>query len=179
MPEKLITEIPLIARYSRHNEDQDCRFRAYIKLSNLSNAKLDSIVQESTEQVWKQIDCTKCANCCKVLQVVIDDSDIKRLAARVKSSIKAFESKYVSVGRDKVKYFKGQPCPFLGDDNKCQVYEDRPTACHDFPYLHKEDFRSRSLMMLSNLEICPIVFNVWADLKEKMWSRARPRGKRQ
>lgn len=25
-------------------------------------------------------------------------------------------------------------CPHLGEDNLCQVYEERPNSCRDFPY---------------------------------------------
>jgi Fe-S-cluster containining protein len=177
MPDKLITEIPLIARYSRHNENKDWRFRTFLKTSNMSGAELDATVQEITDEVWKQIDCTKCANCCKVFDVVVDDKDIKKLAQRFKVGVKQFEAKYVSIGEDKVKYFNRRPCPFLEDDNTCGVYEDRPIACRDFPYLHKEGFRQRTIMMVSNLEVCPIVFNVWADLKVRLWGRPPGRGR--
>jgi Fe-S-cluster containining protein len=171
MPEKLITEIPLIGRYSRHNEELDWRFRTYLKTGARSNTDLDSTVQEITDSVWKQIDCLKCANCCKSLQVVVDDKDIKRIAAKLRLTPRQFEARFVATGADKVKIFKTQPCSFLGADNKCQIYEDRPTACHDFPYLHKEGFQKRSLMMLQNLEVCPIVFNVWQELKARLWGR--------
>jgi hypothetical protein len=167
--EKVITEIPLIRRYSRHNENQDLRFRTYLKIGNISNDDLDALVQEKTDEVWKQIDCTKCANCCRVLEVVVDDVDIKRLAKRLNITEKICRQRYVKSGEGSEELLKSQPCVFLGADNKCGVYEDRPAACRDFPYLHNAPFRARTLMMLSNLEICPIVFNVWHRLKTTLW----------
>lgn len=174
MPDQLITDIPLIQRYSRHNEAQDYRFRTYLKVGlNLSNEKLDQIVEETTESVWKQIDCTTCAHCCKTLQIVVDEKDVKRLATRLGISAREFSRRYVGTAEDRTKHFTSSPCHFLGADNKCSVYEDRPQACRDFPYLHTNGFRSRTLMMIENASVCPIVFNVWQALKRRFWPRSR------
>ena len=174
MPEPLIREIPLIARYSRSNEAQDMRFRAFLKAgSEMSNAELDAIVQETTNEVWKQIDCTTCANCCKTLQIVVDSKDIRRLSARLGVSPQKFAQKYVRKDEEGTKYLASTPCVFLGADNRCTVYEDRPQACRDFPYLHTEGFRQRTFMMIDNCATCPIVFNVWQRLKTRLWRRRR------
>jgi Fe-S-cluster containining protein len=169
MPEKIITQLPLIRRYAHHNEAQDQRFRIFLKTTNISNVALDTLVQETTETVWQQIDCLKCANCCKTLEVVVDSNDIKRLSRRLRISQLVFQQKYIGLIENGVKYLKSQPCVFLGLDNRCSVYEDRPKACKDFPYLLNKGFRSRSLTMLAKLEVCPIVFNVWQQLKNKLW----------
>ncbi|MCW3053673.1 MAG: Fe-S-oxidoreductase, partial [Chthonomonadales bacterium] len=162
MPEKLIRDIPLIQRYSRHNEAEDYSFREFLKVRlNLSNKELDKIAQETTEEVWKQIDCLACGNCCRTLQIVVDDNDIQRLARRLTMTPQQFSRQYVQIAPDRTKHFIATPCSFLGVDNRCSVYEDRPQACRDFPYLHAADFRSRSLMMIANTSTCPIVFNVW------------------
>ena len=166
MAEKLIRDIPLIQRYSRHNEAEDYSFREFLKVRlNLSNKEVDKIAQETTEEVWKQIDCLTCGNCCRTLQIVVDDSDIQRLARRLAMTTQQFSRQYVQTAPDRTKHFIATPCSFLGADNRCSVYEDRPQACRDFPYLHAADFRSRSLMMIANTSTCPIVFNVWQQLK--------------
>ena len=84
-----------------------------------------------------------------------------------------FKSKYVGTDVDKSMHFNSQPCPFLGTDNRCTVYESRPTACHDYPYLYKSEFRSRSFMMIDSTATCPIVFNVWQRLKKRLGFRGR------
>lgn len=174
MPDQIIREIPLIARYARHNEAEDFRFRTWLKVGNdLSNAELDALVVETTDAVWKQIDCTACANCCRTLQIVVDNKDIRRLAARLGMTLAQFSRRYVQVDTDKTKYFASPPCPFLGPDNRCTVYEDRPQACRDFPFLHSEGFRRRTLVMIQNSATCPIVFNVWQELKRRLWQRKR------
>lgn len=168
MPDRIIREIPLIERYSRHNEAEDFRFRVKLKGHiDLSDKELDAIVRETADEIWKQIDCTTCANCCKTLQVVVDNKDIARLAARFNLSPRAFSKRYIRVAEDTTKIIASTPCPFLGEDNRCTVYEDRPKACRDFPYLHEDHFRSRSLGMIINASLCPIVFNVWQALKQR------------
>jgi len=174
MKDQIIREIPLIARYSRHNEPEDYRFRAFVKTGlNLSNDQLDALVRETTDQVWKEIDCTTCANCCKTLRIVVDNNDIRRLAARLGMSFQQFSRKYVRAEADKTKFLASTPCQFLAADNRCTVYDDRPQACRDFPYLHDPGFRSRTLMMIENCATCPIVFNVWQRLKDRFWSQRR------
>jgi Fe-S-cluster containining protein len=172
---KIIRDIPLIERYARSNEADDWRFRTFLKgRLNMSTEKTDEIVRSTTDEVWQHIDCTKCANCCKTLPVVVDNADVKRLAA-LNISQQQFLDRYVTKDAFGDKQFASTPCPFLGEDNLCTVYEDRPKACHDFPYLHAEHFVSRSLMMISNTGTCPIVFNVWQELKTRLGFRRKKR----
>jgi uncharacterized protein len=167
-PDGLIRELPRIRRYARQNEETDYRFRDYLKHQlPLSNDQLDSVVQEITTEVWGQINCLSCGNCCKTLQIVVGDRDIARLSKRLGMTIKEFSAQYVGVAEDGVKHFLSTPCSFLGEGNACTVYEDRPQACRDFPYLHDTNFRSRTLMMIENCATCPIVFNVWDRLKKR------------
>lgn len=170
-PDGLIRDLPLIRRYSRHNEAEDYRFGAFVKHHlNLSNDELDTMVRDTTDGVWDQIDCTTCGHCCRSLQIVVDDKDIQRLATRLSLTLKQFTKRYVQVAEDRTKHFASSSCPFLGADNCCSVYEDRPQACRDFPYLHAERFRQRTLTMIENTAVCPIVFNVWQALKHRFGS---------
>lgn len=169
MAEQIIRSIPLIQRYARNNEAEDARFRGWLKgYCSLSNRDLDKVVQEVTDAVWSEIDCLECANCCKTLQPSVDEEDISRLAKRLKLTTKEFRDKYTKLDEDKQRILATTPCRFLGADNRCTVYEDRPKACHDFPYLHQADFRSRSITMMLNCEVCPIVFNTWNTMKQKL-----------
>ena len=55
--------------------------------------------------------------------------------------------------------------PFL-KDNCCAVYEHRPANCRDYPYVHKPVFTARTFSMIGRLSECPIVFEVWEELKK-------------
>lgn len=177
--DKLITEIKLIARYSRHNEEQDFRFRDFVKLKlPMSNDDLDTVVRETTDEVWKQIDCLACGNCCKTLEVVVDQSDIARISRIKGMSISEFARRYVRSTADNALVLKSSPCVFLGEGNACTIYEHRPKACRDFPYLHEKGFRNRTLIMISKCSVCPIVFNVWQRLKGRFWPKKPAPGSR-
>jgi uncharacterized protein len=167
----LITDIPLIERRARQNERQDVSFRAFLKGSEMPDRKLDEIVHRTTDMVWKQIDCTTCGNCCRTLQVPVDDEDAARLAARLKVTKEQFLAEYVTPGDDPDTpfIFAASPCSFLGDGNRCTVYEDRPKACRDYPFLYRDDFRGRTFLTIGNLSVCPIVHNVWESLKGRLW----------
>jgi len=170
--DRIIREIPLIQRYARHNEAEDFRFRDFLKgCLNLSVQATDEIVRKTTDEVWQQIDCLQCGNCCRTLEVVVDKADVSRLSERLGVTPEQFSRKYVKTAEDGTRHFAASPCAFLGEDNRCSVYEDRPKACRDFPYLHEKHFTSRSLMMIDNTATCPIVFNVWQALKQRLGFR--------
>lgn len=171
--DNLIRDIPLMQRRTRQNEPEDVRFRNRLKYQlEISNAALDTIVHEITDDVWSKIDCTECAHCCKTLQIEVSTKDIARLAAHLEISIKEFTKRYTRIGEDNAKVLKTIPCAFLGKDNLCTVYEARPDSCRDYPLLHKPNFRSRSLFMLESNAVCPIVFNVWQRLKARYGKRS-------
>lgn len=172
MSEKIITRLDLIEQISRQRERSDIRFRTWVKGSRLSDDELDAVVGETTREVEAQVDCTTCANCCKTMQVVVDDTDIRRLAKSLALPAKELERRYVKRAPDGTKHFATSPCPFL-QETRCSIYEDRPLACRDFPYLHSKRFRSRMLMMIDNTALCPIVFNTYERLKGKLGFRDR------
>lgn len=166
--QKIITKIELIERYARSKEEENWRFRDYLKYRlPLSNDALDAMVQATTAKVWEQIDCKACANCCRTAQVMVDAADIARLAKRLALSKAEFTRRYISTVAAGEMMLSTQPCPFL-EGNVCSVYEDRPQSCRDFPYLHEKNFRSRSISMVENTSLCPIVFNTYESLKMRL-----------
>ncbi len=181
MPEeKIITEIPVIQRLAAKREDENWRFRTYVKHRlEMEDEALDAVVQETTDAVWSKIDCTQCAHCCRTLQVVVDHQDAARLAKRLGMRVPEFKRRYMKYDEHKEGYFAAMPCPFL-KENVCSVYEDRPKACRDFPYLHEPRFRTRMIMFIENTAVCPIVYNTCEQLKSRLEfgkakaKRARP-----
>ena len=63
--------------------------------------------------------------------------------------------------------FKEKPCPFL-KNKLCSIYSYRPKDCKSFPHLHKKDFIFRLWGVVENCSFCPIVFNVYEQLKDKL-----------
>lgn len=102
------------------------KFLATLKKKAPKN--LDKIVQEVHTEVFREIDCTKCANCCKILGPLFTESDISRIAKHFRMRLPVFEDMYLRVDEDNDKVFKSMPCPFLGEDNLCSIYDIRPKA---------------------------------------------------
>ena len=74
---------------------------------------LDKIAQEIHDEVFQEIDCTACANCCKTLGPDFKEADITRIAKYFKMKLPAFEAEFLQVDEDGDKVFKAMPCPFL------------------------------------------------------------------
>lgn len=167
--DRLILDLARIARVARRDAETNERYRVYLKREMpLSNDALDAVVAGIRDAVVPQIDCVACNRCCRTLQIVLDRKDIARLARRRGTTPDAFARAHVATAPDGVQHFAASPCPMLGDDGRCTVYEDRPRACRDYPYLDTPKFRSRSLTMVENVGACPIVFNVWERLKKRV-----------
>ena len=95
------------------------KFLATLKKKAPKN--LDKIVQEVHTEVFKEIDCTKCANCCKILGPLFTEADVSRIAKHFRMRLLVFEDMYLRVDEDNDKVFKSMPCPFLGEDNLCSI----------------------------------------------------------
>ncbi|MGA1819925.1 MAG: YkgJ family cysteine cluster protein, partial [Thermoplasmatota archaeon] len=130
-------------------------------------------VKELYQMVSSEIDCTKCANCCRIVSPELDEEDIIRLSESLRMPEDLFREEYLVKENDPhLLYFKDVPCPFL-DGDLCSHYDARPKDCREFPHLHKGISNGRRLGMIDNSSLCPIVFNVLEMLKEEVWHRGR------
>jgi uncharacterized protein len=127
--------------------------------------KLDDLVHGFHEEVFEEIDCLGCANCCKTLGPRITDNDIARLSAALKLKPVKFIDLYLKKDEDDDFVFKSMPCPFLGSDNYCSVYENRPKACREYPHTDQRRFYQVLDITLKNSFICPAVFGIIEKLK--------------
>ena len=169
------TDIQRITSLAKIKEDENWRFRTFLKSADLSIRKLDSIVREHYEFVAERIDCCTCANCCAVMRPVLSTRDIGRMAGHLQISRKAFISDYLKAADDEPGYvFCRRPCPFL-QEKRCVLYDARPEVCRSFPNLHKREFVFRLIQVVENCSVCPIVYNVMEGLKLHLWSRRHRR----
>ena len=99
----------------------------FAKLKKKKNLKLDIIVQRLHEEVFEDIDCLKCANCCSSISPIVIDKDIERLSKHFRTKPAKLIEEYFYFDEDEDYVFKQTPCPFLMEDNYCMVYESRGT----------------------------------------------------
>ena len=125
-------------------------------------------IPELHEKAFEQIDCLKCARCCKHYSPRFKMPDIKRISKTLQLKETAFIEKYVRYDEDGDYVAVSAPCPFLGNDNRCSIYEDRPSDCRRFPYTDEDILLKRPQLTLKNSEFCPIVVSVMEGLLEKL-----------
>lgn len=135
------------------------------KLKKNSSKKLDELFRENHEEVFEEIDCLSCANCCKTTSPIFRVVDIERLSKRLKISSANFIEKYLKVDNENDFVLKSSPCIFLQEDNKCSVYEDRPLACKEYPHTNRKKMHQILNLTLKNTEICPAVAQIFENLR--------------
>lgn len=116
------------------------------------------------EEAFGKIDCLQCANCCKNYSPRFKTPDIKRIAKFLRMKEGDFIETYLDLDTDGDYVVKTKPCPFLGADNHCSIYEARPSDCHRFPYTDEDVIIKRPAITLKNSTFCPIVYYVLEHL---------------
>ena len=139
----------------------------FTKLRKKKPKNLDKVVHELHDEVFQEIDCLDCANCCKSISPTLYDKDVERLARHFKLKPSQFVEEYLYVDNEGDYVFKQTPCPFLLPDNYCMAYESRPKACREYPHTDRKRFYQILELTLKNTEVCPAVFDVVEKLKEK------------
>ncbi|MEO8146550.1 MAG: YkgJ family cysteine cluster protein [Bacteroidia bacterium] len=167
----IITDLEYIERKAEEKMKENYTFRVFLK--GRDPDKTDRLVKEINDEVTSQIDCTKCANCCKELEAGVTNDEIRKLAELKNLVTEDFIKQYIREDDfEREPFLKHHPCTFL-ENNLCSIYDQRPKACRDFPNTHKPGFTSRTLGMINYYGICPIVFNVMERLKLRMRFRFR------
>jgi hypothetical protein len=87
----------------------------------------DDLAGQLHEEAFQIVDCARCANCCKKMDVNFDDEDIERIAGHLNAPVDKFIEMYLEAD-DEDGPFKApqKPCPFLAEDNRCTIYDARP-----------------------------------------------------
>lgn len=127
---------------------------------------LDKIVQDIHQEVFQEIDCTSCANCCKDLGPDLTEADIVKIAKLFRMKLATFEKTYLRVDEDGDKVFQSMPCPFLGGDNLCSIYDVRPKACREFPHTDRKKIYQINHLTLKNTLICPAAYEFVERLRK-------------
>jgi Fe-S-cluster containining protein len=116
------------------------------------------------DEAFKKIDCLSCGNCCKNYSPRFKTTDIKRISKHLKMKEGDFINTYLNLDTDGDYVAKTAPCPFLGTDNYCSIYEERPGDCARYPYTHEDVLIKRPQLTQKNSTVCPIVHYVLEKL---------------
>ena len=116
------------------------------------------------EEAFSKINCLECAACCKNYSPRFKTPDLKRIAKHLKMKEGDFIEKYLVLDHEGDYVVRSKPCPFLGQDNYCGIYEVRPSDCARFPYTDEDVILKRPTITLKNSTFCPITYYVLEKL---------------
>jgi uncharacterized protein len=133
------------------------RFLTRMETVPLNRSK--KITQELEPEVWREVDCLGCANCCKTMTPTFTAADISRIARHLNMSGDEVKNKWLNKEKRTGDWVnKKTPCQFLDlTTNKCNIYAVRPADCAGFPHLRK-NFKDYGHVHKQNVECCPATF---------------------
>lgn len=142
--------------------------RYFARLKRKPPRELDDTVAELHAEAFEKIDCLACANCCRTTSPIFRDIDIDRLAKSLGMRPADLVDQYLRLDEDGDYVLRTAPCPFLGADNYCSVYEARPRACREYPHTDRKNFHQILSLTLKNTLICPAAAQVVRRLRETL-----------
>jgi len=157
--------IPSLPEKARKVEKETKQFFKSIKKNRLR--ELDDTIHAIHQKVFDEIDCLECGNCCRSLGPRLTDRDIERISQTFRIKPQEFVSQYLRVDEDKDYVFREMPCPFLGSDNYCSIYGNRPKACREYPHTDRKKFFQIHALTIKNAETCPAVFEILEHLRKE------------
>ena len=146
-------------------------YRRYLsRIEKNSPHKLDELSPMVDKQVWTEVDCLSCANCCKQMSPTYTWADTRRIAAFVGMSVNAFRKKWLYKDKSNGDWLnRSTPCQFLNlKTNMCNIYEVRPKDCAGFPHLMKKKMVDYIHVHKQNLEYCPATFKMVERMREAL-----------
>lgn len=152
---------------AKKRDDQNYQFLRSLKRRSFE--KVDRIALKLHQEAFSIVDCTKCANCCRTLRVVVTDEDVPRIARHLNMSDEEFVTTYLERDGVEARYrIKTTPCPFLGADDKCTIYDVRPEKCQGYPFTDKPDFPFSTINHANNAIVCPAVFYLVEQMRRRL-----------
>ena len=130
-------------------------------------AELVRRIHEIHNEVFAEIDCLNCANCCKVIGPKLVEPDIVRLAKMEHLTRDAWANNRVRVGENNDKTINELPCPYLGDDHYCAVYDSRPRSCREYPHTANKDIHHRLHRLVVDSLYCPAAYRIAVKIVEE------------
>ena len=146
-------------------------FRKFIdKLEEAEHKGVKKEARAVEKEVWQEVDCLSCANCCKKMTPTLTKPDRHRIASHLGITPKEFKQKYLVFDKEDDDWrMQQQPCVFLDlGTNKCTIYPVRPDDCAGFPHLTKTPLKSYLYIHKQNIEYCPATYRFVEKMMERI-----------
>lgn len=148
----------------KDGKDHQKAYKHMLEKGNFN--KMLKALPDLHEEAFEKIDCLQCANCCKNHSPRFKQPDIKRIAKRLRIKEGDLVAQYLELDKEGDYVSRTKPCPFLAEDNTCNIYEDRPSDCARYPYTDEDVLLKRVQLTLKNATVCPITVTVLERLLE-------------
>lgn len=133
-------------------------------LQKVDTRKVVKLLPDLHEAAFASINCLDCAACCKNYSPRFKTPDIRRISKHLRMRESDFIDTYLRLDEEGDYVVKQAPCPFLGADNFCSIYDERPGDCRRFPYTDEDVLLHRKQLTLKNASFCPAVFVILEKL---------------
>src|SRR6059058_5272123 len=153
----------LLQNWEKKTRDKQKQYRNFLQRADKN--KVLKALPALHEEAFEKIDCLQCAACCKNYSPRFKTPDVKRISRHLGMKESQFIETYLRVDEDGDFVVKSSPCPFLGSDNFCSIYDVRPSDCERFPYTDEDVMLKRPNITLKNSAFCPIVVFVLERLQ--------------
>lgn len=150
---------------SRERNEFIKRQMKYLGKFNIKN--FDHIVADYSDEVFAEIDCLKCGNCCRTIGPKMNEPEIKRACKSMGLDQKAFVAEKLVRDEELGWMVAVMPCPFLRDDNACDIFDVRPRDCDDFPYMKDRGIQRNLGRLAFNSEFCPAAYLIAEKIIER------------
>jgi Fe-S-cluster containining protein len=128
--------------------------------------ELDAYAEQIEPQVWKEVNCLACSNCCRTMTPTYTFKDLQRIAPHFNMTISQFKAKWLFRNREGDWMNVLNPCQFLDlKTNMCSIYEIRPADCAGFPHLTKKKMIHYIHVHKQNVQHCPATFKMVEKLR--------------
>ena len=140
----------------------------FAKLKKMKGAPLDQKFHDLHNEVFKEIDCLECANCCKTSSPIFIEKDVTRISKHLNMKPGDFHEKYLKRDDEYDIVLKESPCAFLNENNACSIYDVRPRACSEYPHTNRKKFIQITDLTLANTKVCPATHSIIENLKKRI-----------
>jgi Fe-S-cluster containining protein len=138
------------------------------RLKQVPQKELMDLANDTHEEVFSEIDCLDCANCCSKIPPIVDNTDINRIAKTLGMKAANFRKQYTRIDNDGDTVLKTVPCTFLMEDNKCFIYDIRPKACRNYPHTEGYEFVGNLDLHTKNTQYCPAAYHIITRILKKV-----------
>jgi uncharacterized protein len=152
----------ILHNWQKKVKDKQKHYKQYLQRADKN--KVLKQLPRLHDEAFERVDCLQCAACCKNYSPRFKTPDVKRIAKHLRIKESELIDTYLRVDEEGDFVVKASPCPFLGADNFCSIYEVRPSDCARFPYTDEDVIVKRQSLTLKNVTFCPAVFYVLDQL---------------